>query len=203
MTRFYLYIFGFALSVALYVFAALFGQGNVASGLILIFFVGLSLWFLFSIEVVPLKDKLIIPQVHSYYRARHKPYGLYVGVLFSIVSLLFSFFTFIMNFPLALVVLGLWLFSIVCLFGIHKFYFEKPEDILNYFELIFPQLKKEEIRYYIKTLESLSQDGNGDLYSALPVSFSERNEFVKLYLDYKESLGQVLISDEVEEINKL
>lgn len=209
MERFRFYIVIFAITFILAIVFSLADAGWIADLISFLAFLTSVIYFLFSFEEPPKAKKLLIPEVHNYYKSRMNNYSNLVALEFALLSFLFFIVIATTSISWSLTILSLWFISIPITYVIivqTSKNLEK-EKLVNYFSLKFPEyefvlleqivtalLLSESLKRYL-LLQNLQDKTDNE---SLPLE-----KFVDTYLEYLKAAGISLVSGEIEEINKL
>lgn len=209
MERFRFYIVIFAITFILAIVFSLADAGWIVDLVSFLAFLASVIYFLFSFEEPPKAKKLLIPEVHNYYKSRMNNYTNLVAIEFALLSFVFFIIIATTSISWALTILSLWFISIPITYVIilqTSKNLEK-EKLVNYFSLKFPEyefvlleqivtalLLSESLKRYL-LLQNLQDKTDNE---SLPLE-----KFVDTYLEYLKAAGISLVSGEIEEINKL
>ncbi|MBE0573736.1 hypothetical protein IH575_02420 [Candidatus Dojkabacteria bacterium] len=209
MERFRFYIVIFAITFILAIVFSLADAGWIVDLVSFLAFLASIIYFLFSFEEPPKAKKLLIPEVHNYYKSRMNNYTNLVAIEFALLSFVFFIIIATTSISWALTILSLWFISIPITYVIilqTSKNLEK-EKLVNYFSLKFPEyefvlleqivtalLLSESLKRYL-LLQNLQDKTDNE---SLPLE-----KFVDTYLEYLKAAGISLVSGEIEEINKL
>lgn len=209
MERFRFYIVIFAITFILAIVFSLADAGWIVDLVSFLAFLTSVIYFLFSFEEPPKAKKLLIPEVHNYYKSRMNNYSNLVALEFALLSFLFFIVIATTSISWSLTILSLWFISIPITYVIivqTSKNLEK-EKLVNYFSLKFPEyefvlleqivtalLLSESLKRYL-LLQNLQDKTDNE---SLPLE-----KFVDTYLEYLKAAGISLVSGEIEEINKL
>lgn len=209
MERFRFFIVIFTITLILAIVFSLAGAGWIADLISFLAFLASIIYFLFSFEEPPKAKKLLIPEVHNYYKSRMNNYTNLVAIEFALLSFVFFIIIATTSISWALTILSLWFISIPITYVIilqTSKNLEK-EKLVNYFSLKFPEyefvlleqivtalLLSESLKRYL-LLQNLQDKTDNE---SLPLE-----KFVDTYLEYLKAAGISLVSGEIEEINKL
>jgi hypothetical protein len=207
--RFRFYIVIFAITFILAIVFSLADAGWIVDLVSFLAFLASIIYFLFSFEEPPKAKKLLIPEVHNYYKSRMNNYTNLVAIEFALLSFVFFIIIATTSISWALTILSLWFISIPITYVIilqTSKNLEK-EKLVNYFSLKFPEyefvlleqivtalLLSESLKRYL-LLQNLQDKTDNE---SLPLE-----KFVDTYLEYLKAAGISLVSGEIEEINKL
>jgi len=207
--RFRFYIVIFAITFILAIVFSLADAGWIVDLVSFLAFLTSVIYFLFSFEEPPKAKKLLIPEVHNYYKSRMNNYSNLVALEFALLSFLFFIVIATTSISWSLTILSLWFISIPITYVIivqTSKNLEK-EKLVNYFSLKFPEyefvlleqivtalLLSESLKRYL-LLQNLQDKTDNE---SLPLE-----KFVDTYLEYLKAAGISLVSGEIEEINKL